>query len=79
MEQNTKTVSLPAIVRKRLGISQYAMSRHFRRTPKGYAAMEVSSKKYTLEDIVKLRKLGGYSWDELGALIEGLASAETAL
>jgi hypothetical protein len=55
------------------------MSRHFRRTPKGYAAMEQSSKKYTLEDIVKLRKLGGYSWEELGALIEGLASAETAL
>jgi hypothetical protein len=79
MEQNLKTVSLPAIVRKRLGISQYAMSRYFRKTPKGYAAMEQSSRKYSLDDIVKLRRLGGYSWEELGALIEGLVGAETSL
>lgn len=79
MEQNENTVSLPAIVRKRLGITRYAMARHFGRTPCGYTAMETSSKKYSLADLVRLKELGGYSWNELGAIIDGLVKLETSL
>ncbi len=79
MESPENTHTLPAIVRRKLGITRYAMAQKFGRTPSGYTGMEIASKKYSLQDIILLKELGGYSWSELGTIIEALVQLETPL
>lgn len=71
MEQNdTKTQSLPYLIRMKLGVTRYRMAALLGRTPAGYTGMERRSLKFSLADIAKLKELGEYTWEEMGKLIE---------
>ncbi len=72
----TQVESLPFIVRQKLGVTRYRMAALLQRTPAGYTGMERKSQKYSLQDLRRLRELGKYSWEELGAVIDSLGSSD---
>jgi transcriptional regulator with XRE-family HTH domain len=57
-------------VRKKLGLTQYGMAKRLGLTQTGYINAERNSKSVRLDILSKLRKIGGLTWDELGALID---------
>lgn len=72
MDAAEKPQSLPHIIRTKLGLTRYKMAKLLDKTPAGYSGMESRSKKYSLADLLTLKDLGGYSWQEFGELVETL-------
>lgn len=67
---------LPIIVRQHLGVTQYKLAKLMGKSPSTYRATAMHAKKMSLSDLARLRKVGGYSWQAFGALIDAQAGSD---